>query len=107
MRFFFNDNKQITRYSVVFSGITFSVYCQLHTFGYSGRDFYFHHFFAIYDALTRTNLTFVFDDFTFTVTLGAYTLRLHHSEDTLLGACHTACSVTSRTRFRTSFSFGT
>ena len=106
MLFFFDENQQVTRYTVVLSGITFTVDGNLHAFGYTGRNLDADYFFTVYDAFATAFLTFVFDDFTFTAALRTNGLSLHHTEDALLGACNASCSVTGRTSFYTAVAFG-
>ena len=107
MFFFLYLYQKITRHSIVFAGITLTVHSQLHTFGYTSRNFYGYNFFTVSDSFTVTFLTFVFDDFSFTTTLRTYSLCLHHTEDALLSAGYTTCSMTCRTSFCSSFAFCT
>ena len=105
MWFFFYQNQQITRYTVVLSGISFTPHRELHTFCYSGRNLYGYYFFAIFDAFSSTNLTLVFNDLTFTITSRTCGTRLHSSQDRLLVADDRSASFAGRASLRTAVSF--
>ena len=107
MCFFFNHHEQVACHTIVLAGITLATYGELHAFGYTGRDFYFHHFFAVGDTFARAVLALFLDDLSFTVTIRTDGLSLHHAEDALLGAGYATCTMAVRTSFCTRVAFST
>ena len=107
MRFLFDLNQQVSGYTVVTSGIAFAAHGQLHAFGYTGGNLYFDYFFAIDDAFAAALLTFVLDDFAFSITLRTDSLCLHHAEDALLGAQDVSATLTRRTGLCPAVALGT
>ena len=105
--FFLDDNQQVAGDAVVLAGITLAVDGQLHAFSYTCRNLHFYHFFAVGDTFARAMLTLFLDDLTFTITVRADSLSLHHAENALLCAGYTTGTVAIRTSFCTRVAFCT
>lgn len=93
VRFFLDDDLNVSRDSCVRCGVSFSLDVQHHSFLDAGGDVDFHDVFALHDSFTVTFGTLVFDDDAFTVAVRTGCLSLHHSEDASLRLHHVACAV--------------
>ena len=104
---FFDVNLYVSTDTVVLSGVAFSWYVDHHSFSHASGDVDFHHFIAFHDTRSTTFVAFVLDDSTFSVARRTFSLSLHHAEHRANGLYHIALSVTIRTGFRATTSFGT
>ena len=94
MRFHLYEYLNITRHSVLLTGMTLSAGCYHHTVIYAGRDCYLDDFLSADYAFATALGTLVLDGAACSVAGGAYRLRLHTAEHGVDGLIYAARAFT-------------